>query len=91
MCPMFKEDDSKLQPWMQFMKQVLDMQVPAELEAPTDDMHDIVEKDKDSWWKLKGRASMTTFRIYSKNSDLTYCKKKSPEYKYRTFFVETYG
>ena len=46
------------------MKEILDMQVPAELEATTDDIEEIAGRDSNIWWKLKGQASITTFRIF---------------------------
>lgn len=53
-------------PWMQFFKTLLDNPVPPELEAPTEDMEEIAERDKTIHWKIKAISAKITYRIFSK-------------------------
>jgi hypothetical protein len=59
-------EGGNLDPWIVFYKTIIDRPVPPELEAKTEDMHEIEERDKHIIWKTKGIASKTTYRMFSK-------------------------
>lgn len=67
----------------------MDRALPAELEAPTEDMDDIEARDKNICWKTKGVAFQTTYRLFSKYGNPKHCDDK-----YKTFsegFLRTYA
>ena len=85
LCP-FLRDDAKLSPWMQFMKEILDMQIPPEMEAFTEDINEIAEKDQSIWWKIKAQASLTTFRLFQKYAVTQYVKHDPEQLAYNEKF-----
>ena len=71
LCPFLRENNS-LAPWIQMFKILLDMQLPENLESPTEDIDEIVSRDKNIRWKLKAQAARTTFRLFSKFAQTKY-------------------
>jgi hypothetical protein len=50
-------------------KIILDMPLPHHLEAATDDIEDIIERDSTIQWKIKAQAARITFRLFSRYSN----------------------
>ena len=47
-------------------KLILDLQVPAELESPTEDVEVMAQRDKSMLWKLKAQTARITYRLFSR-------------------------
>jgi importin-7 len=65
MSPYLMEGNN-LQPWIQFLKTIMDMPCPPELSAPATLTEEIVKRDKSIFWKIKGIAAKITYRIFVK-------------------------
>ena len=65
---MLQENDN-IDPWILFHKQLLDMKVPDDLESKPLDSHEIEEKNKNIYWKIKGVVSKTLYRFMIKHGD----------------------
>jgi hypothetical protein len=65
LCP-FMMQPGALEPWIQFLKAVLDKFIPRELTENTDIIEENIKKDKDLHWKLKGVAAKLSYRILAK-------------------------
>ena len=89
LCPFLMEPGA-LDPWVHFMKAIIDRQIPFELESQLDDNLQTSElRDKNIHWKLKGIASKFTFRLFSKYGTT---KNRAPSDFHQAFcanFVET--
>lgn len=55
-----------MDPWIQFFKTILDMPTPEEIKTPTYVTDDILARDKNIFWKIKGICSKLTYRIMVK-------------------------
>ena len=51
---------------------ILDMQLAAELEAPTEDIEVISQRDKTIQWKIKAQAARITFRLFSRYANTAF-------------------
>lgn len=65
MCPHLMEEN-RLDPWIQFFKTILDMEVPANLSGATHETEEIIRRDKHIFWKIKGICSKLTYRMFVK-------------------------
>ena len=65
LCPFLRENN-QLTPWIQMFKILLDQPLPENLESPTEDIDEIVSRDKNIRWKLKAQTARVTFRLFSK-------------------------
>lgn len=74
MCP-FLMVDHNLDPWIQFMKTLMDRPVPDNLESFIEDMDEIEKRDNHIIWKIKGIAAKTTYRIFSKYGNHKYVEE----------------
>jgi hypothetical protein len=68
MCPYLMEGDN-LDPWIMFLKTIMDMPCPDDLCAPTSDTAETVARDKSIFWKIKGIAAKITYRVFVKYGD----------------------
>jgi hypothetical protein len=50
----------------------MDRPIPAELDSPTEDPEVIEERDKHLIWKVRGIATKTTYRLFSKFGNPNY-------------------
>ena len=83
-CPFLKENDG-LTPWIQMFKVLLDMPVPDQLEAPTDDMEEISERDSNIIWKVKAEAARITFKLFIRYANLKFLSDRD-DIAYNTYF-----
>lgn len=67
----------------------MDRPVPAELDSPTEDIDTIEEREKHLLWKLKGIASKTTYRLFSKFGNPKYVDEKFGNFSNK--FRETFA
>lgn len=58
---------NNIDPWIHFLKTLLDRPIPMELEQSFENGHNTIEsRDKNINWKLKGVAAKLTQRIFIK-------------------------
>jgi hypothetical protein len=92
MCP-FLAEGNNIEPWIQFFKTIMDRAIPeaqaAQLESFSEDMTVIEERDKHIQWKLKGIATQTTYRMFSKYGNSKFCDDKYVDFS--NFFFNTCG
>ena len=69
------------------MKEILDMQVPPELETFTEDINDIADRDQSIWWKIKAQASLTTYRLFSKYAVTKFVKNDKEALAFNETFL----
>ena len=62
------------------MKTLMDRPVPEALEAFVEDMDEIEKRDNHIIWKIKGIATKTTYRIFSKYGNFRYVDDKYIEF-----------
>lgn len=62
--PMYYESTDNLDKWMVLLKNIIDRPVPPELEISTDDYEEVVKRNQNPVWKLKGVASHLSYRIF---------------------------
>ena len=55
------------------------MPMPENLESPTEDVEEIILRDKTIQWKVKAQAARITFRLFSKHANLKYVGKDDKE------------
>jgi hypothetical protein len=89
-CPHLQENNA-LAPWMQMFKIILDMPVPPQLETPTEDMEDIVQRDKSVYWKIKAQAARITFRLFSRYANTTYVQQDPELAVWHTYFQTSFA
>ena len=90
LCPFLRENNS-LAPWIQMFKILLDMELPENLESPTEDIDEIVSRDKNIRWKLKAQAARTTFRLFSKFAQTKYVENDETELAWHTYFQTSFA
>ena len=73
-------EGNNIDPWMQFFKTLMDRPIPPELESPTEDPEVIEERDKHLIWKVRGIATKTTYRLFSKFGNPTYVDDNFAEF-----------
>ena len=56
--------ENALDPWIQFFKTLLDMDVPGELASFTEDIDEIERRNKTIFWRIKGIAAKTSFSMF---------------------------
>ena len=76
---------------MILFKSLLDKPVDPSLESmpPTLNTEEIIKRDKESIWKLKGMAAHTTYRMFSKYGNKRFVDKEWEDFS--THFVDTYA
>lgn len=79
MCP-YLIVDNNLDPWIAFLKTLMDRPVPAELELFNEDMSVIEQRDAHIFWKIKGIAAKTTYRIFSKYGNTKFVDEEYEEF-----------
>jgi hypothetical protein len=57
---------NNIDPWIHFLKTLLDRPIPIELEQSFENENSIESRDKNINWKLKGVAAKLTQRIFIK-------------------------
>lgn len=82
-------EGNNIDPWIQFFKTLMDKPCPPELESFVEDKDVIEERDKTLTWKIKGIASKTTYRLFSKFGNPTYVDEKFTAFSQR--FKETFA
>lgn len=63
-CKCFMED-SNIEPWMQCLYKVLLMPIPDELVGLTEDVDEIMQRNRSVFWKIKGLAAKITWILFS--------------------------
>jgi hypothetical protein len=76
-------EGNNIDPWMQFFKTLMDKPCPPELDSFVEDSEVIEERDKHILWKIKGIASKTTYRLFSKFGNPTYVDENFTEFSKR--------
>lgn len=73
-------------------KIILDMPVPEELETATEDVDQIVIRDKHIIWKLKAEAARITFRLFMRYANMAkYANHTNNDKQWCTFFIENFS
>ena len=68
MCPYFIKKDI-IDPWMQFFIDILDLPLPESLVTLTNDADEIVHRNDNILWKMKGIAGEITQKIFRRYRD----------------------
>ena len=68
MCPYFIKKDI-IDPWMQFFIDILDLPLPESLVTLTNDADEIVHRNGNILWKMKGIAGEITQKIFRRYRD----------------------
>ena len=55
-----------MDPWMMFLKQIIDMKIPDSLESKCEETNEIETRNTNIYWKLKKIASKITYRMFVK-------------------------
>ena len=71
-------------------KLLIDMPVPDSLESQTEDIEEIAARDKSIQWKVKAQATRTTFRLFSRFTNLKTAHEEE-EKQWNQFFIQTYA
>lgn len=80
-CPFLAENaGANLEPWIGFFKNLMDRQLPSELDSPVEDMDEIERRDKHICWKTKGVAAQTTYRMFSKYGNPKHADEKHEDF-----------
>ncbi len=86
LCPQMMQPGA-LEPWVMFLKAVLDRQVPLDCEMfNTEDNQLVQSKEKNLNWKIKGIASKLSYRIFQKYST----SKELPEADNENIFKNSF-
>ena len=83
-CPFLKENEG-LTPWIQMFKVLLDMPVPDPLEAATDDMEEVSDRDSNIIWKVKAEAARITFKLFIRYANLKFMTERD-DIAYNKYF-----
>lgn len=79
-----------MDPWVLFLKQIIDMKIPDELESKCEETNEIESRTHNIYWKLKKIAVRTAYRLFVKYSH----PKKADTIEDKTFsndFVTKYN